>query len=207
MKLCIKGTFRIKQYRNDKLIKDISLPNSLTKRGAIEFMGRLILVANLTDAEGREIGDNINISSTLLGVIPENSFVALDREDRIQYYDFLNVPIPALGDNRQWIGTANDGVDWGEFLVDPNSHPGNIYPRLNQPKPNPFVQEATYTKVFRLTVLTEWRGLFILHNRDAGISQKVEAILASAVLPSKLVIHRNDFVEVSWTLQLSPTFV
>jgi len=207
MKLKLEGLFRIQQYRANKLIKDIVLPNSLTKRGAIEFMTRFIGVSDITEAEGRQVADDTNIFSTRIGIIEESGFVALDREDRIQYYDAVGDPVPALGDNRQWQdGGILDDVEWSRFLSLGEGEDTNIYPRLNLPKPSPFVKEATFTTETR-PGSQEWRGLYINHSRTGVGLPNVEAILATAILPEKLVVNANDFVKVSWTLKLNPTFV
>lgn len=191
MRVGIYGTFDIKVWRAGKLAEHRRLPNSLTKRGAIELIGRLTLVDPISQDEGSQISDFINIFSTRMNVILESGFVALNRADRIAYYDSLGNEI--LGDNRGWfdfdLGASNE-VFWDEL------------PPLTQPQDGS--RQATFTMSVTPGAQT-WRGLWIGYERTGG-GQRIKAVLASAVLSSALNIQDGDTVDVSWTLKLTPTF-
>ena len=82
MKLTIEGLFKIRVWdESGKLKEDISTPNTLTRRGAIELLGRMAR-APIVEVEGNQINDAFSIRSPGIGAILEADFVALDRADR-----------------------------------------------------------------------------------------------------------------------------
>jgi hypothetical protein len=203
MKVDISGIARFVVRRDGKVIKDVSTPNSLTVRGALELMTRHCTVTSITEAEGQQVEDFINIFSTTFVIIPEAGYTAVDRLDRIQYYDLFNVGVPALGDNRQWSHIESEGVTW---QADGDPAYDDLFTWDTGNLPFDFdTKQATVKHTFRPGA-TQWRGLAILNLRTGGTGQSIQAVLASAVLPAPLDIGQNDFVDVSWTLKLTPTF-
>ena len=202
MKLTIEGLFKIRVWdESGKLKEDISTPNTLTRRGAIELLGRMAR-APIVEVEGNQINDAFSIRSPGIGAILEADFVALDRADRFQYYDTGNNPVIALGDNRQWNHFLSGvGLDDVDFTTGPTP-----LPALTDTKPNPMPNEVTAVITFKLNTAQIWRGLYISHFRTDGTNQFIEAVLASSVLASPLELGSKDTVEISWTLKLIPTF-
>lgn len=194
MRVAVEGIFGITVHRVDGSEEKYEFYNSITRRGAIELMGRLLFVTPLAESDGHQIGDDFNVTSTTLNVILESGFVALNRDDRVQYFDLFNVPVVALGDNRAWSSldlTAND-IDWDNL------------PSLGLAPDGS--QEATFTKTLTPGA-TVWRGLWVAHKRIIGSDQRIHAVLASGILASSLTINSGDTVDISWNLKLTPTFV
>ena len=225
MKLALSGIFRAQVFRDGECITDVKTGNSLTSRGAFEILCRLILVGpndSTADSYGGPVNGRVSgifgiiltVNSPRIRGILEEDFVALNRADRIQYYDRADPtsnPIPSLDDNRQYDSIELNfptSIDWGS-----NSAPqelGNDYPPLSgggSGLPSPFTNEATFTGESRPGKM-ELRGFEVVNITSTGvvITRKVEAVLASAILPEKIVINRNDFLRVSWTLKIDPTF-
>lgn len=210
MKVNLSGIFRARVFNeNYKLIKDVATGNSLTVRGAFEIIGRMARIGGpgaSADFYGGPVNDFIGVFSPAIFPIQENNFVALSREDRIKYFDNNNNPLPLLGDNRQWESDQLNGdiVDWGSFFAEPDV--GNDYPTLVQGLPSPFTNQATATIVLRPGSQV-YRGFYVQHKIENQFANRsVNAVLASAVLDQPLFIGANDFLHISWTLKIDPTF-
>lgn len=205
MRILIRGAFRVRVFRGGRLVEDVTSPNALTRRGAVELLGRLVRIQNpfVPESFGNPISDQVNIFSMSIGAILEAGFVSLGRLDRIQYYDTSDNPVVALGDNRQWDNFGSEqGIDSVDFRTGDDP-----LPRLNETKPVPMPTEVA--SVFVTTVLTNesWRGLWVVHHRVGGIGQNVQAVIATSVLASPLSIKAGDDVDICWKFKLSPTFV
>lgn len=201
MKIGVAGIFGIKQWRKGKLIQEAKTKNSLTRRGVIELIYRMMdhrfsLVLN--PDFGSIMNRNFFLQDLSLGLIDNAGFGGLDRDDRIQYYDANPglTPDPTLGDNRDW--TTPNIV--GNVRWEPP------FPGLTEPPAG--IKTATSLSIFENWQFgdQEFIGLYIRHKRISEITNGqhfIDAVIASAVLPEPVKVQFNDRLEVSWTLTLA----
>lgn len=214
VKCGIRGQFKIHVQRANGKEELIVANNSLTIRGAIEFASRMCFVNNVSYNDGGPVEDFINIFGLSFRTIDEDDFVALDREDRVAYYNAANVLI--LGDNRDWHYEDNDEPNWGDFRTDDpvvdtwDQYP---YPRMNQVPTLPYTNydpDLDITTVrFKSAPLRQgeagvWKGIALAYQRT---SHAINAVIATAVLPDPLEVRANDYTTMYYTLSLSPTIL
>ena len=213
----IAGQFKIDVQRADGRRELIVSNNSLTIRGAIEFIARQCALNPIASTDGGQLNDAGNLNSVAFRTIDDDNFVALNREDRVAYYD-PSTGVEILGDNRQWSFEDNDEPNWGQFRADAingtwDQYP---YPRLFDTYVLPYSgyhPDLDITTVrfksfpHRQNEPATWRGI-ALTNNDAGFlgTKRVHAVLASAVLPETLVVGPNDWTTLYYTLSITPSF-
>ncbi len=185
----IRGIFKIKQIRNNKVIRDFVTKNTLTTRGAIHFLADWNLV-DATPIQGNRIptASGFGGNPPQIRFIKQDGFVALDRVDAINYKDLSGVEVQ--GDNRQWDDSGNTV---GFIIWDDTPAKGDTV--------------ATFTaNDFRLSFPVVYVGVIVHYRRvfPLGI-EDCTAILASVLFPTPLDIHPNDVIKVVYTMDISAT--
>jgi hypothetical protein len=214
----VSGKFRILVTDEDGNIKnDVETNNSLTLRGAIEFIGRLQRIGVIADSEGGPINDGLNVFPVDFRTIDEQNFVALDRLDRVRYFDAFGTPI--LLDNRQWQFEGNDEPNWGSFnasIVGGNRYDQYPYPTLTDVLTGslPFTNYDSNLDIRTVRYKSDphrqgeaavWKGICLYYDRTSAFGRAIRAVLASAVLDDPLVVRKDDFTTMFYTFGVSAT--
>lgn len=215
VKCRIAGQFKIVVDRENGSKEIRVCNNSLTIRGAIEFATRMCIVNPIAEEDGSQVEEFLNVFSLSFRTIDELNFVALDRDDRVAYYDSFGNEI--LGDNRQWQYEGNDPPNWGQFRTDDpivNTWDQYPYPRMNQVPTLPYTNynaDLDITTVrfksapHRQNENAIWKGIALAYSR-LGLAQRINAVITTSVLNDPLVVRPNDFTTMFYTLSISPTF-
>ena len=187
-KLSLRGTFRIRQIRNGKIIRDFKTKNSLTIRGAIHFLASFNNTT-ATAAQGNPVQDS---EPTLTGgpllslrLIDVDGDPLLQPLDAIEYRDGAGVEVQA--DNRAWnqIGSAGPG-----FIVwDDVPSKGDTSAEANAE----FVADFDF----------QAKGVWLLYERRYALGLlNCVAVISSALFFNVLNVDKDDIVKTTYTLDI-----
>lgn len=188
----LSGRFFVTVERENGEVIKVETGNSLTKRGAIHFLTYAV-AGNIPWILGGELYDWIDIWWCGLHWIAAEDFVALHRDDAIEYTEWPSNTVQT--DNRQWKdGDSLGGIEWDD-------RPDGQY----TPWPNdPLVVKTTKTMTvsYRSPGARDFQGLWISYYRKEGSIPYAlcHAVIASAAFDEVLEIHKNDKVTVKYTL-------